>query len=295
MKKFAVLLSVLMPAVCAMPLAAGEAHVAETVREILANVAKVKAAEPDAVPMAFWDFDGTVIRGDISTGYEHDGRKAYAGMLVKAAEKGFSPVFKSAAEAEDFLADDYPRLSGKYGKWLSWPIFGQAFFGADAEKLELFCRDYADSALKRWYFTSSLAIMRSLEKAGVENYVVSGSFDIFVKAASTAAGIPRSRALGIRQRVAGGRITTQLEYPLSMNEGKVECVREVLNARPGAVAVAAFGNSYWTDGPFMRYVALNPLPGGARATAMMINGGTPPPGYKGLFRLVEQSETEAAK
>ena len=28
---------------------------------------------------------------------------------------------------------------------------------------------------------------------------------------------------------------------------------------------------------------------------MMINGGTPPPEYAGLFRLVEQSETDAVK
>jgi phosphoserine phosphatase len=285
----------LFSAVWAVSLAAGEPHVDGVVREILVNVSKVKAAAPDAVPMAFWDFDGTVIRGDISTGYELDGRKVYSGMLAKAAEKGFSTVFRSAADAEEFLAGDYPRLSEKYGRWLSWPLFGQVFSGADAEKLERFCRDYADSALKRWYFESSLAIMRALEKAGVENYVVSGSYDIFVKAASVAAGVPRSRALGIRQRIAGGRITTQLEYPLPMNEGKVECVREVLNARPGAVAVAAFGNSYWTDGPFMRYVAVNPLPGGAKATALMINGGTPPPEYAGLFRLAEQAETGAGK
>ena len=50
-----------------------------------------------------------------------------------------------------------------------------------------------------------------------------------------------------------------------------------------------------TDGPFMRYVAECRLPGGAKAVAMMINGGTPPPEYAGMFRLVEQRETGAVK
>lgn len=291
MKNLIISLSVLL----AGPLFAVEAHVEGVVRDILANVAKVKAADPKAVPMAFWDFDGTVVCGDISVGHEKGGNKAYSGMLAHAAEKGLSRMFKNAAEAEAFLAGDYPELGEKYGRWLSWPMFGQTFLGADAENLERICRDYAQSVLKRWYFKSTLAIMRRLERAGVENYVVSGSYDIFVKAAAVAAGIPRARAQGIRQRVAGGRITTQLEYPLPMNEGKVECIREVLNACPGAVAVAAFGNSYWTDGPFMRYVATNPLPGGAKGIAMMINGGAEPPEYAGLFRLAEQAEVQGAK
>lgn len=272
-----------------------ETHADGIIREILANVEKVKAARPDAVPMAFWDFDGTIICGDISTGHSVAGRQVYQGMIAYSAEAGFSPVFKSGAAVEEYLEGMYRRLGKDVGRWISWPSLGQVFHGADAVKLEEHCRDYAQRVLKDWYFTSSIKIMRALEKAGVENHIVSGSPDIFVKAAGVAAGVPRLKAVGIRQRVAGGRLTTRLEYPLSMNEGKVECIREVINACPGAVAVAAFGNSYWTDGPFMRYVAEGRLPGGAKAVAMMINGGTPPLEYAGLFRLVEQSETDAVK
>jgi len=36
--------------------------------DMLENVAKIKAADPTAVPMAFWDFDGTIIKGDLSKG-----------------------------------------------------------------------------------------------------------------------------------------------------------------------------------------------------------------------------------
>ena len=274
---------------------AAETHADEVIREIVANVKKIKTVSPDAVPMAFWDFDGTIICGDISTGHAVDGRQVYRGMIAYSAEAGFSSVFKDGAAAEEYLGGMYRKLGKDIGRWISWPSLGQVFHGADAVKLEEHCRDYARRVLKDWYFTSSLRIMRALENAGVENHIISGSPDIFVKAAGAAAGVPRLKSVGIRQRIAGGRLTTRLEYPLSMNEGKVECVREVMNACPGAVAVAAFGNSYWTDGPFMRYVAECRLPGGAKAVAMMINGGTPPPEYAGMFRLVEQRETGAVK
>lgn len=271
-------------------LQAKEPHVDQTIRDTLENVRKIKAARPDAVPMAFWDCDGTLISGDISIGHSVDGRQVYTGMIVKAAEGGFSSILKDANEAQCFMTEKYPEI-GKIGRWLAWPMLIQIFHGADAAALEAHCRRHAESVLKPWFFASSMEILRTLEKAGVENYVISGSPDIFVKAAGTAVGIPRERIVGIRVRIAGGRVTTQIEHPLSMNEGKVECIREIINARPGAVAVAAFGNSYWTDGPFMRYVAVNPLPGDAKGIALMINGGEPPEEYKGLFRCVEQSQT----
>lgn len=269
---------------------ASEEHVRTTVSDIIANVKKVKSSDPAAVPMAFWDFDGTIICGDISTGHSEAGREVYSGMFVESAGAGFSEVFKTRGAAREYL-EKYSWLEKNVGRWLAWPSLGQTFYGADALQLEEHCRKYAQKVLKPWYYASALAVMRELEKAGVENYIVSGSPDVFVKAAGSVAGVPRERSVGIRQRVSGGRLTTQLEYPLSMNEGKVECIREILNARKGAVAVAAFGNSYWTDGPFMRYVAVNPLPGGVKGIAVMVNGGDVPAGYEGLFRRVTQKET----
>lgn len=68
-------------------------------------------------------------------------------------------------------------------------------------------------------------------------------------------------------------------------------VAEVVADVSACVAVAAFGNSFRTDGEFLRYVVSQPLPGGAKPVAMMINGGAEPERYKGLFRCVEQVRT----
>lgn len=88
----------------------------------------------------------------------------------------------------------------------------------------------------------------------------------------------------------GGRLTTRILYPIPHGEGKVEAVRELVQARPRGVAVAGFGNSYSTDGAFLRYIATQRLPGGARPVSMMINGGAEPARYRGLFRCVAQDE-----
>jgi hypothetical protein len=41
-----------------------ETHADGIIARVLENAAKVRTADPDAVPMAFWDFDGTIIKGD---------------------------------------------------------------------------------------------------------------------------------------------------------------------------------------------------------------------------------------
>jgi len=276
------------------PAALPETHAEKIVADILAEVAKVKAADPNAEPVAFWDFDGTVVKGDISTGLVENGREVYPGLVRTAIEAGFSPIYKGAEGASKFLNDDYGRMQA-FGRFLAWPAIGQAFHGASVLELGALCRRHAETVLKPWVFASSQKMIDALAKAGVESQIVSGSPDVFVKSAAPIAGIAPEHAVGIRQKIVGGRLSTELVYPLSMNRGKVEVIREMLSERPHAVAVAAFGNSYWTDGPFMKYVATQPLPGGAKGTAVMINGSGDDVDYRGFFRCVAQVEVCGAK
>lgn len=61
-----------------------------------------------------------------------------------------------------------------------------------------------------------------------------------------------------------GRLTTQIIYPVPYSEGKVENVR---------------------------YIATQPsLPGGIRATSVMINGGQPRPGFTEHFKTIDEKD-----
>ena len=263
-----------------------EAHVPEVVAEVLANVAKLKAACPDAVPMAFWDFDGTILKGDISEGLEENGRKVFAGLVEETARAGLSPVYQGDAGWRQYLVD-YKRMN-EIGRWLAWPYNAQIYNGVPAEKLDEFCRTKVDQVYCRYYFASSIAIWRQLEQAGVENYVVSASPEIYVRNAAESLGVSRGRIRAIRVSIDGGRMTTKVVHPVPYGPGKVENVRRLVLARPHGVAVAGFGNSYSTDGAFLKYIADQRLPGGAKGVSVMINGGKPKPGYEGCFRLVNQ-------
>ena len=270
--------------------AAPETHADEVVATILGNVAKLKAARPDAVPMAFWDFDGTIIKGDVSEGLDEDGVQKFKGLIEETILAGLSTTYKGPEGWIRYRDRDYPRMK-EIGRWLAWPYNGQIYKGVPAAKLDDFCHRKYDEVYRHWYFASSIKIMQALEKAGVENYVVSASPEIFVRNSDKTLGLPRERLRAIRIAIDAGYMTTKIIYPVPYDHGKVENVRELVLARPHGVAVAGFGNSYSTDGEFLKYIVTQSLPGGAKGFALMINGGAEREGYKGLFRLVNQDET----
>ena len=273
-------------------LLAGETHAPGIVRDILANVAKIKAADPQAVPMAFWDFDGTIIKGDCSEGLVENGEQRFAGLVESTVKAGLSTVYQGEAGWKQYLEKDYPRFLA-IGRWLGWPFNAQIFDGVEVDELDAFCTRRFREEYVRWFFVSSVEMMAALEKAGVKNYIVSASPDVFVRNAAETLNLPRSRFRGIRVEISGGRMTTRVIHPIPAGEGKVENVRELVLAEPHGLAVAGFGNSYSTDGAFLRYIATQPsLPGGAKGIAVMINGGKVGPGYTEHFRCVKQDETK---
>ena len=292
MKKASFLVAVVL---CATTLCSGaEKHADGIVARILENAAKIKAACPQAVPMAFWDFDGTIIKGDISEGgYKASGRwvPLYKGLIERTIEAGLNSVYPAKGGWAQYWERDYPRLN-EMGRWISWPFNAQMYYGQSVDALDAFCAAECEKVYRKWYFASSMKMWQALEKAGVENYVVSASPELFVRNAAKSLGVPSWRCRGIRVAIDGGYVTTKVLYPIPNGEGKVENVRELVLARPNGVAIAAFGNSYSTDAAFLRYVATQPsLPGGAKGTAVMINGGKIVPGYTEHFITVTQDET----
>ena len=268
--------------------AAADSHVQAIVAEIRANVAKLKAASPDAQPRAFWDFDGTIIRGDCTEGLVENDRVVYRGLAAETILAGLSPVYSGDAGLRQFEAD-YPRLCA-IGRWLGYPFVAQIYDGVEAERIDAFCKRKFIENYAAWYFSASMEMLGELERAGVENYVISASPEVYVRNAADTLGLPRERIVAIRVEIDGGRMTTRVLHPVPYGPGKVENVRRLVLARPHGVAVAGFGNSYSTDGAFLKYIADQHLPGGAKGVSVMINGGTPKPGYEGCFWLVKQAK-----
>lgn len=244
--------------------------------------------------LAFWDFDGTILKGDCSEGLESNGVSSYKGLAEMAINSGYSSVYPAKGGAQKFWKD-YRYMEQGIGKWLAYPFIPQMLYGTKQRDIHNLSAKYFKNTLKDYYFNSSIQMLKSLEDGGIECYVISASADVFLDAAAPTLGLDASRFHGIEVGIKDGRLTKELVYPVTYSDGKreklISIVKEIAQQNPDkqVVVLAAFGNSYGTDGSFMKYVATQTLPTG-QPVAVMINGGDTPTQYRNLFIKVDQSE-----
>lgn len=269
-----------------------EPHVAEFLAEVWATQAPLTEKYRGARCLAFWDFDGALVRVDCSLDLSERCRASFPGLVRLAVERGHSAEY---SEERGYLAfrDDYEELERRCGGWLAHPFLAQVFAGAERRVLEQLAIARFTKSLRKHYFSSSSALFDGLDAAGVEQHVVSARPESFVQVAAESFGLRRERLHGIRVREADGRLTRELIYPVPFGDGKVDLLRAVVTAaqaktpKQPVFIVAAFGTNFATEGPFVAHVARQELQKG-KPLAVMINAGLVPADYRRLFHSVRQ-------
>lgn len=300
MKLFAALTLVLAFSVIA-PVHAEEPDDSRIIGQILHTRDAIQkiSSETNAVFLAFWDFDGTIMKGDCSEGLKEGGQAVYPGLAELAIEHGFSEIYPSEGGFEKFW-NDYTNMDAHVGHWLAYPFIPQMLRGAKAEDILQLSRQHFSTTLSNYLRSSSVHIIRALEVGGVESHIISASADLFVKGASECLGIPANHIHGIEVRVRDGRLTEELVYPVTWNIGKREKVKEVTatieREQPGkkVFVLAGFGDSYNTDGPFLQFIATQPLPAG-KAIAVFYDNTNAPAEYRDLFYQASHHATVSGR
>ena len=277
-----------------------EPHVTSILQKLDSNISAIKASgqcQGEKCHMvAFWDFDGTLLKGDCSEGYDEADSQVYAGIIEEAIDAGLSKQYKPGSYRKFYA--DYTEKEKKEGKVAAYTYILKIFEGASADILN----EVAGRTMKKiwpWAFKSSLSIFNHLREKGVENFVISASSDVFVEEADELLQIPRENFHGIEVKIKRGLISSELVEPVTYAEGKAEKIRRIVAERlkryDRVFIVAGFGNSYHTDGPFLKYISRQTLVDSYKPVVMMINGGEPPSEYLGIFTLVTQKVTIGKK
>ncbi|MCU0847566.1 MAG: haloacid dehalogenase-like hydrolase [Spirochaetes bacterium] len=263
----------------------------KTKRLILDKLAEEGFPADRAVFSAFWDFDGTIIRGDCTEGLIENGRQVYAGLAETAIRAGFSTEFPR--EGYPSYEKKYREIMAENGKAAAYSFVPSAFAGAGRDELLGLSEKYFESDLKKYFFSASVRIIRRLLENGIAVRVISASPEFFVAASDATLGLDRSFINGMRPVTVNGRIAPGVEKPVPYAGGKTDIIKKIdVSVRATGVRhfiLAGFGNSYESDGPFLSWIVSQKLPAGTPA-AVMINGGEPPPGYRGGFIRLELAE-----
>lgn len=255
--------------------------------------------DTNALFLAFWDFDGTTMLGDCSEGLHEDGKLIFPGLAQVAIEHGLSKLYPPQGGFDAFWFD-YTNLDARIGHWLSYPFMVQMLRGARADDVRRLSNDYFATTLSNYLHSSSVRIIQELRRGGVESHIISASAELFVQGVSASLDIPTNHIHGIQVRIRDGRITEELIYPMTWNTGKRDKILQVVAAaereQPGrkVYVLAGFGDSYHTDGPFLKYIATQTLPAG-KPISVFYDDTNAPPEYQGLFYQANHLATVSGK
>jgi HAD superfamily phosphoserine phosphatase-like hydrolase len=240
--------------------------------EILTCAGALRAACPEAEPVAFWDFDGTLFEGDCSEGFTRAGHGRIAGLVECAIAEGWSQAYPAAGGFARCW-EAYQTTMRETGTAAAYLQLVRVFAGAPEGALrELAEREFA-SRLRPWFFAGALELWAELEAGGVSCMVISASADFFIKGAAGVLGVPADRLHGVRLAAgADGILTPDAVEPVTIGTGKAALLQDLLSApvpRGKRYAVAAFGNDFFTDGPMLEAAASSILPVGAPVAALV--------------------------
>ena len=252
----------------------------------------------DSLFVAFWDFDGTIIKGDCSEGLEIEGQEVFKGLARMCIDQGFSKIYEPGSYDRFFT--EYRRLEEEVDTITSYTYMPRIFAGASVASISEFSKNYFDTVLKQFYFQSSIQILDALRKGGIDSYVISASADFFVKGASESVQIDSEKMVGIRLVYENGKLTDELIYPVTFSDGKTETMQQIvqqLREKTGkkVFVLAGFGDSYRTDGPFLLAIANQTLPAGKPYSIKINTKGDIPAQYKGKFIEVLHDKTVSGK
>jgi phosphoserine phosphatase len=232
-----------------------------------------KHAVSPSQPVAVFDCDGTVIKGDIGEAMLYYQLENFLFRISPARVWADFPRRDELATLYDSLADlpsekrtrdrRFPSFANLV---LSW-YFDQLAEGstekacADIVRLlagfsPLETREMAEATFAGElqaplterllgrsrlpqgvrYIQESVAMLDRLNKAGFDIWVVSGSNQWSVEAVCQRLGVPSDHVIGITLVELGGMLSSTVQKPIPVGEGKVEAIRKQIGRMPDFVA-----------------------------------------------------------
>lgn len=192
-----------------------------------AIAARLEAAASVAGCVLVTDADGTIWKDDIGESFLR--RLIADGVLVSPQAQGID-VWKSY-EA---------RVAVDKGAGYAWAV--QVMAGLPEAEIRARAAAYAKEFVPARVYPQMRALLDEVRDRGCTPWIVSASGQLIIEAAAPLLGLPAAQAIGIRTVIREGRLTDELEAPITYRQGKVEAIRRFIGLVPTIVAGDSAGD-----------------------------------------------------
>lgn len=166
--------------------------------------------------VAVFDADETLWRHDVGEGFL---------KFLQANNKlaMVPPGFDAFARYEALCAQN---------KWMGYPYAAQVMAGMKEADVKVLAEEYFQNHFKQNVYPAQKALIKRLQAAGVEVWIVSASNQWMVEAGAPALGVPLNRVVGVRLDVVNGLVTANIIPPMTFRQGKVDAIQKYINKTP---------------------------------------------------------------
>ena len=194
--------------------------------------------------VAVFDCDGTLWSGDAGSGFMH--WSIETGLVSRGTAEWIDDKYRSYNRGEVSELDICGQMV-------------QMYHGLREQEMRAAARVFFAARIERHIFPEMLELIHALQKKNVEIWAVSSTNDWVIEEGVQRFGIPSTRVLSARVRIADGIVTDQL-LDIPTDEGKVASLARVGITYPDAI----FGNSIHDAAMLSlarRAFPVNPSPG----------------------------------
>ena len=203
---------------------------------------------------AFWDFDGTLLRGDISIGKHSGEEDDYHGLVEEAVLHGLTRGYEGQEGLKQLWQDYTKKMAENYP--LSHTYIADLIHKLSPENkstLKAVADELMRTRIHHHFYPGSMEIMQYLSDRGVQHCIISASPHYLVEIGASYLPVKPAFALGVG-------CDDHLPEPdrfINCGEGKARRAGQVLKkaSETGpAVAVFSAGNYWSSDGAMLEWV-----------------------------------------
>ncbi len=202
---------------------------------------------PTRQPVAFLDFDGSLIEGDITEG-KKTGRNTYLGLLDLAILGGTLPGFIGPEGLRQFW-EKYERDFARPEEAYLWAGNLVANLATEEDKtLREFIIHHLGEIVEKYFFSFAKDLLVFCEEEGIVPYVISASPHYFVQELGRFLPIASENLFGLNGQMQDGALVDPNAHDAP---GKEQRVLALCASRP-IYPLFALGNKWRWDGMMIR-------------------------------------------
>lgn len=218
---------------------------------------QIKVQNPNTQFLSCWDFDGTLIKGDIGEGLYTEGKHEYCGLVEEAIIHGFIPRYSNHHGLQQFW-QKYKDLAKEHSLLKAYKFLVDCIYTIPRTRRDEFkelCIRLVDEHISKYFYSQTRALMASFNNKKIIPIIISASPQILIDSVIHHFPVDPQFAFGVSDPKENKQIFNYGEGKVARIDAVSKLLKEKLNTN--IVAIFAAGDSWANDGAMMQRVCKN--------------------------------------